>query len=66
MLHETLICLFPTRHQTVQLYQISCVRSLVSEIREFNQRKKKKKNEQFRKQFTPFPIVEMDPFFSNT
>ena len=49
---------------SMSLPSFICVCALVSKIREFNQRKKKKKvNNLGNRQFNPFPIVKMDPFF---
>ena len=63
---KTLICLFPARHQSLYLYQVSYVGACtpVSEIREFNQ--KKKNSEKAFLEFDTFSIIKKNPFFNQS
>ena len=68
MFTQILLCLFCVLPNSIMSLSFRCWSIPVSEIREFNRKKKKKMNNSnsgyFR--FDTFPTVQMDPVFNQT
>ena len=62
--NKTLICLFPARHQSLYLYQVSYVGVL--QFANSTRRKKKKKMNNTEIEFDTFSIVKKNPFLNQS